>query len=161
MNSKGTVIILFLLSVLVAACSSIDCPLKNKVYTTYRLMGDVTLLQDELTISTTRLSEEVDSILLNPITGIDSFSLPISYQHPQDVFYFHLTGSNGFDVIDTVTVEKLDHPHFESIDCKPCFFHTITGVSHTHNAIDSIVINNPNVTYEAARAHFFIYFKSR
>ena len=62
---------------------------------------------------------------------------------------------------DTVTVKKENYSHFESVDCGPSFFHTITDVKTTHNYIDSIVINNKEVNYDASKAHFYIYFGNR
>ena len=56
---------LFVLTVLMAACSSIDCPLSNKVQTKYMLKGKVTTLKDTLTISTARPAVGSDSVLLN------------------------------------------------------------------------------------------------
>ena len=45
---------------LMAACSTLDCPLNNTVYTKYRLAGNITTLTDTLTISTNRI-EGTDS----------------------------------------------------------------------------------------------------
>ena len=127
-----------LLTILIlAACSSVDCPLNNTVYANYKLMGKVTTLPDMLTISTTR-QDGSDSILINR----------------QDTLYFQTN-----TLIDTVWIEKTNHPHFESVDCGLNYFHTITGVSCTHNAIDSIVINKKEVTYDISQQHFYIYFK--
>ena len=61
---------------------------------------------------------------------------------------------------DTVTVEKTDEMHFESVDCNPSFFHTISRVTHTKHVIDSIVIQNPKVDYDSQREHFRIYFRT-
>lgn len=154
------IIPLILFSILLlAACSSIDCPLNNTVYTKYKLAGNVTTLKDTLTIST-NIAEGSDSVLINKDVSVDSFSLPISYERAEDVFYFEIKDTNRVTTIDTITVAKENKPHFESIDCNPSIFHTITGVKYTHNRIDSIAINNKNVTYDASRAHFHIYFKS-
>ncbi len=150
---------LFVLTVLIAACSSIDCPLNNKVQTKYMLKGKVTTLKDTLTISTARPAVGSDSVLLNRYINKDSFMLPVSYQAPEDVFYFQLTDLNGNTTLDTVRVKKNDMPHFESVDCNPSFFHTLTGVQTTHHAIDSIVIQNSYVTYDSTKANFYIYFK--
>jgi len=150
------------LVLLLAACSSVDCPLNNRVYTTYKLAGDVTTLSDSLTVSTTKRSG-VDSVLLNHISAVDSFSVPMSYQGAEDVLYFHLTNSDSItvDLLDTVRVLKSDIPHFESVDCNPAFFHNINEVRYTRHAIDSIVIQNKNVSYDASKAHFLIYFKEK
>ena len=81
-------VLLALLAVIVS-CTTIDCPLNNSVYARYRLAGDVTTLGDTLTISTTRTAGS-DTVLLNKALGVDSFNLPLSYQHAQDVFYIDI-----------------------------------------------------------------------
>jgi hypothetical protein len=139
--------------VLTVACSSIDCPLNNTVYTNYMLMGTVTTLPDTLTISTTR-QNGFDSVIINKQVNTDSFSLPISYTQPEDVFYFNTNGT-----MDTVWVSKTNQPHFESVDCGLNYFHTLTGVRSTRNNIDSVVINYKEVNYDVSKKHFYIYFK--
>ena len=144
---------------LLLACSSIDCPLNNTVYTSYKLAGDVGVLTKKLTVSSP-VKEERDTILINQIANVDSFILPISYTREEDIFHFTLTDEEGNEVTDEVRVAKENHPHFESLDCAPAFFHTITNVTTTNNAIEKIEINNKNVNYDARKAHFHIYFKS-
>lgn len=143
-------------------CSSIECPLNNIVYTKYKFAGGnrTQPTNDTITIAT-RLSNGEDSILLNRAENVDSFNLPISYSQPEDLLFFTLEDSLGRTFHDTITVEKENFPHFESTDCSPSFFHTITGVSTTHHLIDSITINNKDVTYDASKAHFYIYLGNR
>ena len=141
-------------------CTSLDCPLNNTTYTKYRLMGNITKLNDTMTISTTK-TEGTDSVLINKDVKVDSFILPMSYHQPEDVFYFEIRNQENQVFKDTVTVKKEDFSHFESVDCNPAFFHTITEVKTTHNLIDSIVINNKDVNYDASKAHFYIYFGNR
>ena len=141
-------------------CTSLDCPLNNTTYTKYRLMGNITTLKDTMTISTTK-TEGTDSVLINKDVKVDSFILPMSYHQPEDVFYFEIRNQENQVFKDTVTVKKEDFSHFESVDCNPAFFHTITEVKTTHNLIDSIVINNKDVNYDAFKAHFYIYFGNR
>lgn len=136
-----------------AACSSVDCPLNNVVYSNYRLEGPVRTLPDTLTISTVR-EDGLDSILINQQVNTDSFSLPVSYGHDEDVLYFRTN-----HLMDTVWVQKTNEPHFESVDCGLNYFHTITGVRFTRHAIDSIVINHKEVNYDVSQKHFYIYFK--
>ena len=145
---------------MVAACTTLDCPLNNTVYSKYKLAGDISTLADTLTISTTRTAG-TDSVLINKDVDIDSFILPMSYAQPEDVFYFEMHDTLGHVYKDVVKVKKENHPHFESVDCNPAFFHTITGVETTHNRIDSIVINNKEVNYDASQIHFYIYFGNR
>lgn len=143
---------------LMVGCSSIDCPLNNTTHANYRLAGLVTTLVDTLTISTTKTTGE-DSVLINRDVDVDSFILPMSYTQPQDVFFVELRDTFGNVTIDQVTVTKENHPHFESVDCNPSYFHTITDVAWTTERIDSIVINNPEVTYDTTQPHFLIYFR--
>lgn len=153
----------FVFVILAASCSSIDCPMNSLVYTQYQLMnaatGKVDTLADTLTISTTR-TDGNDSVLINRNVKTTEFSLPISYAQPQDIFYFETIDTVlKVTTLDTVTVTKENHPHFESVDCAPAYFHTITTVSTTHNAIDSVVIKNPDVNYDTSKKHFYIYFR--
>ncbi|MDO4159784.1 MAG: DUF6452 family protein [Prevotellaceae bacterium] len=152
-----------ILSMLISACSSIDCPLENLVYTQYQLLNSSgtadTIKADTLTITTTKL-EGSDSVLINKNVNTTEFSLPISYSQPQDVFYFELRDTLSNVTYDTITVSKTDKIHFESVDCTPSYFHTIDGVSYTTNAIDSIVIINSEVNYDTSKKHFSIYFKA-
>lgn len=141
-----------------AACSSIDCPLNNTVYTSYKLKGDVAVLSKTLTV-TSPVDDTRDTLLINHIANVDSFILPISYNRTEDIFHFTLTDNDGNETTDEVRVSKDNHPHFESIECGPAFFHTITDVTYSNNAIEKIEINNKNVNYDARKAHFYIYFK--
>ncbi len=149
---------LVVLALVLVGCSSIDCPLNNTTNVKFKLAGYITTLSDTLTISTTKTTGE-DSVLVNMDVDVDSILLPMSYTQPEDVFYFELRDTLGNVSVDQVTVTKEDHPHFESVDCSPAYFHTITGVTWTNNRIDSIVINNTEVTYDATNPHFYIYFK--
>lgn len=148
------------LGVLLAGCSSIDCPLNNRVYATYKFAGTVTTLADTLTVSTPlSQADGDDSVLVNRAIGVDSITLPMSYARAEDTFYFSFASAAGTTTTDTVVVAKQDQPHFESVDCNPAMFHTITGVSYTRHAIDAVEINNNNVDYNAAKAHFLVYLK--
>lgn len=145
------------------SCSSIDCPLYNSVHAKFIIDGDENVKQDTLTVSTTRaISEGNDTVLVNRLTGADSLSVPMSFNHERDAYYFTLVRKETAETAtDTVWVDKTNTPHFESVDCGPSMFHNITGVSHTRHNIDSITINNNKVTYNDAKAHFRIYFKAR
>ena len=149
---------------LAVSCASIDCPMDSLVYTQYQLRtasGTVDTLADTLTISTMR-TDGNDSVLINKDVNITEISLPISYAQAQDVFFIETKDSVTKTIwLDTVTVTKEDHPHFESVDCSPTYFHTLTGVSCTRNALDSVVIANPDVDYDTSKKHFYIYFKHR
>lgn len=147
---------------LLAACTSIDCPLNNAVYATYNLYGSDGkryTLNDTLTISTER-NTGGDTILLNRKTGATTFSLPVSYAGDADRLVLEMRNSENKVTSDTITLSKTNTPHFESIDCGPSFFHTILGVICTRNRIDSVIINDREINNDATKEHIRIYFNS-
>ena len=152
-----------LLGVLMVACSSVDCPVDSSVTTLYQFRnsdGTEYKLSDTLTV-TSQGAGGKDTTLYNKAVNVTSLALPISYQQPEDVLVFHFDNSNkDLHVVDTVWLKKDDYPHFESVDCSATYFHTITGLRYTCNNIDSIVINNPSVTYDSQTVHFYLYPKS-
>ena len=154
-----------LAAITACACSSIDCPVQNSVYTNYALYkadGTRDTLHDTLSVLTFTAAGQ-DTVVFNRGVGLTGFSLPISYVNPCDTFYFGLKQESDDTqwIIDRVCINKLNTPQFESVDCQVAYFHTITSVETTHNFIDSIVINNPNVDYDTERQHFRIYFTKR
>lgn len=144
---------LLIIAALLGACSTVDCLLNNTVYTYYVLRGPVRTLPDTLTIST-RTGNGADSVLINKQVNTDSFSLPVSYNRNEDVLVFQTN-----HLLDTISIEKTNIPHFESVDCGVNYFHTITGVKFTRHAIDSVVIHHNSVNYDVSQKHFYIYFK--
>lgn len=184
MKGIPLILLISLLLLFLFSCSSIDCPMNNTVYTRYGLYksdGTVDTLKDTLTVVTKQRIGDQDPVALNRSVNTTSMDIPISYQGDEDVFYFlrsfpyryetTVINEEGIEVdtilnltlyvTDTVTVVKTNRKHFESIDCTPSFFHTISNVKYTRNGIDSIVINNPEVNYDASKEHFRVYFKSR
>ena len=151
------------LLLLLVGCNSVDCPMNNTVYTTYQLLradGSVDTLRDSLTIITNQKVANQDPVIVNRGINLTELIVPISYDGDEDVFYYFFKDSTGYYAIDTVWVEKTNHPHFESVDCNPSYFHTLTGVHSTHHMIDSLVINNPQVNYDASKTHILLYLHS-
>ena len=142
---------------LVSACSSVDCPFNSTVAIKYVLGGEVDTLHDMLTISALR-SDGTDTVI-NSLSNTTYFELPVSYNQPSDKLQFSFTDMTKTTIVDTVTIEKTDIPHFESVDCSPTFFHTIDHVSWTSHAIDSIVITKAQVTNDTSKGHLLLYLK--
>lgn len=144
------------------ACSSIDCPVQNTVKMMYVLKkadAKPDTLKDTLNILSRR-ADGTDTLLLNRGVDQTQFSLNTGYANPEDTLI--MLFSNGtYKATDTVWVKKENIPHFESVDCSPHFFHTITAVRSTHNRIDSIGINNRSVTYDPTTEHFYLYLHAR
>lgn len=157
-SQKRSFIALLAGALLIVGCSTIDCPLNNRVYSKYKLAGNVTTLNSKMSI-TANLHNGNDSVIINQAEKTDSFELPMSYSMPIDTFYVDIKGS-AQSYRDTIAVTKTDIPHFESVDCSPAIFHKITAINYTQHTIDSIVINQPNVTNNVTKSTFLIYFKS-
>lgn len=162
---------LLLLSGVVSSCSSIDCPVENTVSIQYEIrdkdgnelaitdsLSVVTMRKDSFYVDVTALLNS-DDVTLNKLVGKSAFSLPVSYSHPEDILFFCFSDT-ARTVVDTVWIKKDDIPHFESVDCPAAFFHRLTGVRHTRNAIDSLVLINTSVDYDTQRVHFHLYPKS-
>ena len=166
------IIIVLIAVAALAACTSIDCPVKNTVYTVYGLKkadGTTdTLNTDTLWVWSQRVdgtdtvitTHREDNIELNCYYGpkATTFQLPISYTQPEDVFFLVLGDITKTRYVDTIRIKKENYPHFESVDCSAAYFHKITAVSTTHNVIDSIVIHHADVNYDNEQEHFYIYF---
>jgi len=157
-------IFFFTFLLFLTACSSIDCPVQNLVKTQYALMDaydnpDI-LDTDTLNIWTRRV-DGTDTLVLNSLCGeASTFSLPISYTQPEDIFFLRLSTIEKVSYQDTIYIKKENYPHFESVDCQAAYFHDITAVTTTHHVIDSIVIKYPKVNYDVKRTHYYIYFKA-
>ncbi len=152
---------LILSAFFLSACSSINCPLNNTVYTVYGFYDNTDsayTIADSLTVTTKRTAGN-DTTLINKITNTSSIILPMSYTQAEDILFFCLKDTLNNIMTDTVRVSKDNFPHFESVDCSPVYFHKITKLEHTNHAIDSIIISNNNVNYETDKPHFKVYFK--
>ena len=147
---------LFVVVVWLTACSTIDCPVENTVSVQYEIRdkaGKELAITDSLSIVSIR--QDGDYVVLNRLSNKSSFSIPISYDYPEDVLYFcfKILDKDSI-VVDTVCIKKDDYPHFESVDCNASFFHEITNVQYTRHYIDSLVLLNKSVTYDQTTVHF-------
>ena len=50
-SQKKSLMLLVVGALLIAGCSTIDCPLNNRVYSKYKLAGDVKTLNSKMTIT--------------------------------------------------------------------------------------------------------------
>jgi hypothetical protein len=160
---RKIIVVIFAVA-LIAACTTIDCPVENTVQTNYVLKKPGGVVNDTLDTDTlwilTRRADGTDTLLLNELYDIATgFTLPISYTQPEDVFYTLLCDTSGHKLIDTIRIKKENYPHFESVDCQASYFHEITAVSTTHHAFDSIVIHSSYVDYDPKKEHFYLYIK--
>ncbi len=133
-----------LASVLVMSCDSIDCSLYNSVnlFTNFYQGGKNVSLDGTLTVT----AAGTDSVLVNTESKASKLQLPLSYYKDVDSIVLSIVGE-GYDLKDTLFVEKTNTTHFESPDCPATMFHVITSVRSTHEFIDSITVTSPYVNY--------------
>ena len=147
---------------IMVGCTSIDCSVNSTVLCSYRFMnakGDSVMLGNPVSVVSARTIDGNDTVLINKLEKACTFRIPMSYSQDEDELRFEMIDTITKTVTtDIVKIQKTNQPHFESVDCNPAFFHTITGVTHTKNAIDSVVINNPNVDTDETKEHLYIYF---
>jgi hypothetical protein len=151
------IIIAIWLGIAITACTSIDCPLNNVVYMNIVMAGEVDTLKDTLSVTIIR-HDGTDSVYNRGIK-VTSLKLPVSYTGDCDRLVLTTTDTSKVQRVDTVCVYKINTPHFEAVDCSPNYFHEITSVTTTHNAIDSIVLNDSHLNYDTSKEHLYIYFR--
>lgn len=158
------IIVMLVSAVVLGACSSVDCPLENTVSTVcgFRQANGRpdTLLSDTLTVTTVR-RDGSDTVVINRDVKVTGMTLPISSGAAADTFNIFLTDTLHRTSVNRIIISKTDLPHFESVDCKMSYFHTINNVSWSGDRIDSVTINKQNVDYDASQQHLHIYFKAR
>ena len=167
---KSIYYIAALVAVLLAACTSLDCPVNNMVETVYSLQNSDgspdTLGIDTMWVYAKR-SDGTDTLLVNSLCGTKAtkFSIPLSHTQSEDNLTIIIrdtcinTGQHEWR--DNIQVKKENRPHFEGVDCKATYFHTLTSVQSTHDIIDTVIINKSEVTYDASTAHFLLRLKDR
>ena len=150
-----------LVSVLtISACSSVDCPLNNRVYSKsgFYVHGDTAKsIADTLTVNL-RVNGK-DTIILNKKTGAHDIQLPVSFLNNGDTLALVVNNTDGFSVTDSIYMEKTNELHFESVECGPCYFHEIVSVRSTNNFIDSVVVKKKTLDYDLSAEHMYIYLK--
>lgn len=147
----------FVLAILtLGACTSLDCSVDNIVALNVSIPD--TVKYDTLNVYA--IVNGKDTALYTNGTDITSLSLPMSYSQDADEYIFAFTDTLGATRSDTVVVGKTNQPHFESVDCTPQFWHTITSATTTHHMLDSITINEANVNNDQSKKHIILHLHS-
>lgn len=145
--------LLVLAALVLGACTSLDCSIDNIVALNVSVPD--TLKSDTLDVYT--IVNGKDTALYTNGIGITSLSLPMSYSQDADEYLFAFTDAAGVTRTDTVVIGKTNQPHYESVDCTPQFWHTITSVTTTHNRLDSISINEADVNNDQSKKHITLH----
>ena len=87
-----------------------------------------------------------DTIDFVDAKSVSSFSLPLDPGNDVSVFYIVLDG-----VTDTAVINYTRNPHLVSAECGYTIINELTGVSSTHNIIDTLIIENESVNLDGER----------
>jgi hypothetical protein len=146
MRLRFRIISLVLATLLMPACSEKAC------YDNTDPLVNISLFE-----SGTGDFHKTDSIRVRGMTG----QSPVELLKAKSVTYFHLplnpaTESSVVIIIlngvaDTATINYLSFLHFVSPECGYTFYSTISGLKTTHNIIDSLIIENKNITVDGER----------
>ena len=137
------------------ACSNIDCPLDNVVLMQCNFYSSETQsplkLADSLSV---RLAANGLTVV-NTSTGVEKFLVPLKDSGERDTLLLHFSNLQGQQATDTLVVAHQPQPHFESRDCPPSFFHTLTAVWATSHplsemplTVDSVSLSRSIVNYD-------------
>lgn len=140
-------VVLVVLTVATVSCGGQDCVINNTVTANmsfYTADGKPCQILDTLTVSVVR--PQGDSIVLNRKTGATGLMFPLGYINRCDTFLFKFS---RMGCTDTLFIRHDNNPYFISLDCGTAMFHTLTGVDCTHHLMQSAVIVNPEINYDA------------
>lgn len=148
----GLILGLGLMVWLGVSCTSLDCTTTNTAYVYYVFYdgdGRAVSLSDTITVT----AAGTDSVLVNSEVGASMLQLQLSYTNTVDTFVVRYTAR----MVDSIFVTHSNIPYFISMDCGMGMFHHLESIRSTHNAIDSIIIVDPEIDYEA-KENVKIYF---
>ena len=87
-----------------------------------------------------------DTLLVNNAT-VSDLHLPLRVSTGSTQWLMTFAASDGTTVTDTVTIAYYPVEYFASVECGAMYYFDITGVTHTDNMIDSVVVSQPRVTH--------------
>lgn len=177
------IIIISLLAIILAGCSSIDCSINSRVMCHYSIQdkdGNPVAFGDQLSVILNRNITDGDTVFINQMSNVSTIAIPMSHIADTDAVTLMLSkkiewtedsigkDSEGNDSIikvkreriesvsDKVWITKSNTALFESIDCAPRYNHNITGVRSTHNFIDTLLVNKDFVSKDASVPNIII-----
>ena len=152
---------------LLLACDNVSCPLNNTVECVYGfyastrtaggpfVAGNAVSVADTLTVT----ALGADSVLINRLYNKSGMKLPVSFYAEMDSIMLTFKDTLGQVARDTIYVSKTNQAHLDDPSCPLHMWHTVTAVSSSHNLIDSILINHPEINYDGLE-NLQIYFRT-
>lgn len=140
-----------LTAVLLSSCNETACPLNNTVMGHFGFYknqeGGLSKIKVMETLTVTAAG--TDSVLINQEYGTDEIKIPLSYTSGTDTIVFSFEKDNSMVTKDTIFITKRSYPYYESPDCPTVIFHNIEHLQSSHRYIDTVLLVNPNLDYNA------------
>ncbi len=146
MKSGFRITVLVFLTLLLPACSEQACyddtdPLVNVIL----LESGTGAAKNSVSLKITGLTG-VSPVELVTATSVARFSLPLNPAEETSVIVIVLNG-----IADTATISYTNFVHMVSPECGYTFYSVVQGLNTTHNIIDSLIIENKNITVDGER----------
>lgn len=146
MRSEFRITVLVLFILLLPACSKQAC------YDDTDPLVNVILLESGTGAAKKSVSLKITGLGVTPpvelvsATSVANFSVPLNPAAESTVMIILLNG-----VADTATISYSNFIHLVSPECGYTFYNVIKGLNTTHNIIDSLIIENKNITVDGER----------
>lgn len=155
---KASVFIAILITILsfLPGCGDTNCPLTTVSLARFEFVDSRTHVPVSLTngATVTGLAMANDSLIVDTVfnQAQNYMSVPLSYTH-QTTYVIHYTEL----MRDTIEVVHKNTPFVSDIECSPMMFYQVEDIRYTTNALDSVILTNPQITNEE-RTNFYIYY---
>lgn len=153
-----------ILPLIVACCISIqscgesDCSLTTNSYARFDFLDSKTHAAVKISngVTVTGISQVNDSLLVDTLFNLaeSSMSLPLSYTS-RTTYVMHYSET----LRDTIEVKHKTTPFVSNIECGTVMHYYVDGLRYTTNALDSVVLINPEITNEEKK-NFNIYYRA-
>lgn len=131
-----------LASLLFSCSEEADCTLTDNrgmiVCNVYQINPESNTAMQNTLDSLTVTAAGTDSIVVNRLAQVTTFSLPLRYAVDSTELVFHYVQQ----ATDTVVIRHTNKPYFVSMDCGYQMQQSITDIRYTRHNIDSIYIAN-------------------
>lgn len=140
------------------SCGESECPLTTISYAHFDFLDSKTHAAVSITngATITGISVVEGEVLEDTLFNLaqNSMSLPLSYTD-RTTYVMHYSET----LRDTIEVTHKNIPYVSDIECGTMMFYQVEGLRYTTNALDSVVLINPEITNEE-RKNFNIYYRA-
>lgn len=140
------------------SCGESECPLSTISYARFDFLDSKTHTAVGITngVTITGISEVDGEILEDTLYNLaqSDMSLPLSYTN-QTTYIMHYSET----LRDTIEITHKNIPYVSDIECGTMMFYQVEGLRYTTNALDSVVLINPEITNEEKK-NFYIYYRA-